>query len=55
MCEVTIFRSYTPDGVLWCETENPDELLEQNAKWEGRENLIYEKSIASPNFRLMKG
>jgi len=51
----TIFRSYTPDGVLWCETHDPIEFLEQNALWNGPGHLTSQKSIASRNAQLMKG
>lgn len=41
------YRSWTPDGKLWCSTEDMSEFLEYNARWTGESNLRSEKTIAA--------
>lgn len=41
------YRSYTPDGKLWCSTEDSAEFLEYNARWTGEGDLTCEKTISS--------
>lgn len=38
----TWYRSLTPDGAVWCESTDPDEVVRMSA---GRKGLRYEKSV----------
>ena len=41
------YRSYTPDGKLWCSTDSAAFFLEYNARWTGDEPLTSEKTISA--------
>lgn len=41
------YRSWTPDGKLWCSTEDSAEFIEYNARWTGEGELTSEKTISA--------
>lgn len=42
-----LYQSYTPDGKLWCATDNSADFLEYNARWTGEEPLTFKKTISA--------
>ena len=42
-----LYQSYTPDGKVWCVTDNLADFLEYNAQWVGEGDLWSKKTIAA--------